>query len=160
MMGTALTAAKVAARTTEGGSINAGIWTLVAVVISTFGIIAVAFIKQWGPWKKVNIDARLADFGRLRDDIDKLNARIEKLESLVTTANRDAADAKTHAMKADAKLQTALTACEILLTVVEREMPDASEISLVKRLLAQAASDDMGIGDGMRRIAAMKGTGE
>ena len=36
---------------------------------------------------------------------------------------------------------------EAVLALVEREMPNAGEIKLVKRLLAQAASSDMGIGD-------------
>lgn len=130
-----------------------------------------AVIKQWGPWKQGDSDARAADFARLRDEIaglktdhreavDGLLRRIEKLEQEVETARKAASEADQHAMKSDVKLTTALTACELLLGLVEREMPGASEIALVKRLLAQAAADDMGIGAGMRKIAVMPGVGE
>lgn len=159
MIPRAAAAASEAIQTT-GASISTGIWTLVGVIVVTAGGILTAFIKQWGPWKRVAIDAREADFARLRADIAKQNERIERLESLVEKADQAATAAERHAVRSDAKLQTALTACEVLLSLVEREMPDASEIGLVKRLLAQAASDDMGIGDGMRKLAMMKGPGE
>jgi outer membrane murein-binding lipoprotein Lpp len=147
-------------KTTTGGSINAGIWTLVGVIVTTLGAIVLSIIKQWGPWKKSESEARDADFERLRREIEAQNARIEKLEGLVETAREAATAASEHATRSDAKLQTALTACEVLLGLVEREMPQASEIGLVKRLLAQAASSDLGIGDGMRKIAMLKGVCE
>ena len=161
----------VVTRTADGGSINTGIWTLVGVIVSTIGLVWLAYIKQWGPWKQADTEARAADFARLRDEIavlkadhkaasDAQNSRIEKLESLVDTARETAIAAGEHATRSDAKLQTALTACEVLLGLVEREMPEAKEIGMVKRLLAQAASDDLGIGSGMRKIATMRGTGE
>ncbi|NYD88740.1 hypothetical protein [Sphingomonas melonis] len=163
--------AQAAVKTASGESINTGIWTLVALCVTTIGGIVLAIIKQWGPWKKNESDGRAADFERLRDEIavlkvdhkaasDAQNNRIEKLEGLVETARRDATAASEHATRSDAKLQTALTACEVLLGLVEREMPEAKEIGLVKRLLAQAASDDLGIGSGMRKIASIRGTGE
>jgi hypothetical protein len=153
------TVADAAVKTANGGSINAGIWTLVGVVVSTLGLVWLAYIKQWGPWRQAESNARDADFARLRSDIGRQDDRISKLETLVETANATAAAASAHAVRADAKLQTALTACEVLLGLVEREMPQASEIPLVKRLLAQAAADDLGVGAGMRKIAMMKGVG-
>ncbi len=159
-MGAVASAAKVAIRTTEGGSINAGIWTLVGLIVTTLGVVAVAYIKQRGPWKRVSSDERASDFDRLRDEITAQKGDIAKLYDMVAEANKAAAEANQHAMRSDAKLQSALTACEVLLSLVEREMPDAKEIALVKRLLAQAASADMGVGDGMRRIARMKGVSE
>lgn len=161
-------AAQTAIKTAAGGSINTGIWTLVGLVVTTIGVVWVAYIKQWGPWKQSDTDARAADFARLRDEIEGLkkdhrealelqNKRIEKLETDVERAREDAREASNHAMRSDAKLHTALTACEVLLGLVEREMPEAKEIALVKRLLAQAASDDMGIGDGMRKLATIRG---
>lgn len=153
-------AAQTAIKTAAGGSINTGIWTLVGLIVSTLGIVWVAYIRQWGPWKKTESDARDADFARLRLDITRQDARISKLEALVETANNTAAQANAHAVRSDAKLQTALTACEVLLGLVEREMPEASEIPLVKRLLAQAASSDMGVGDGIRKLASVRGRGE
>lgn len=152
--------AQTAIKTASGGSINTGIWTLVGLIVITLGTVVTSIVKQWGPWKKTASDARDADFERLRGDIDRQNARIEKLEGLVETAGKTAAAANEHSVRADAKLQTALTACEVLLGLVEREMPDAKEITLVKRLLAQAASNDLGIGDGMRKIAALQGARE
>jgi len=152
-------AAQAAIKTASGGSINTGIWTLVGLVVITIGTIATAIIKQWGPWKKGDSDARDADFERLRADISRQDVRISKLEEMVETANNTAAEANAHAVRSDAKLQTALTACEVLLGLVEREMPDAKEIGLVKRLLAAAAADDLGVGDGMRKIAMMTGVG-
>jgi uncharacterized protein YlxW (UPF0749 family) len=149
-----------AVRTAAGGSINAGIWTLVGVVVTTVGVVAVAYIKQWGPWKRIASEERADDFGRLRNDIDKQSARIEKLEQQVEAANNATRLATEAATKSDAKLQTVLTACELLLGLVEREMPDASEIKIVKRLLAQAATNDLGVGEGMRKIAMMRGVGE
>jgi hypothetical protein len=153
-------AAQTAIKTASGGSINTGIWTLVGIAITAMCGVWIAYIKQWGPWKQGDTDARAADFARLRAEIDGLkkdhkealeiqNRRIEKLEK-----------ASSHAMRSDAKLQTALTACEVLLGLVEREMPEAKEIALVKRLLAQAASDDLGVGDGMRKLAVVRGVGE
>lgn len=157
--------------TVSGSSINTGIWTLVTLLVTTGGGILLAIIKQWGPWKQGDSEARAADFERLRAEIaslktdhreamDALHRRIEKLEQEVATARKAASEADQHAMKSDAKLSTALTACELLLGLVEREMPDAKEIGLVKRLLAQAASDDMGIGVGMRKIATLQGVGK
>lgn len=165
------TVTHAAVKTAAGESINAGIWTLVALCVTTLGGIILAIIKQWGPWKKNESDGRAADFERLRDEIavlkaghkeasDAQNGRIEKLEGLVEAARRDATAASEHATRSDAKLQTALTACEVLLGLVEREMPGASEISLVKRLLAAAAATDLGVGDGMRKLAVIKGVGE
>jgi len=163
--------ATAAVKTTTGGSINAGIWTLVGVIVTTIGAVLLAVIKQWGPWRRDASLDRNADFERLRAEIADLkqqhrdetlsqNGRIEKLEGDVETARQAATAANEHSMRSDAKLHTALTACELLLGLVEREMPQASEIGLVKRLLAQAASDDLGIGSGMRKIAMMKGVGE
>lgn len=156
----AATTTKAVVRTAAGHSIEAGIWTLVGVVVTTVGVVLVAYIKQWGPWKKQESDERAADFTRLREEIVSLNDRIEKLEGLVQKASDAAAIANAHAMRSDAKLQTALTACEVLSSLVEREMPDAPELKLVKRLLAQAAASDLGIGEGMRKIATMQGVGE
>lgn len=151
-------------RTVAGNSINTGIWTLVGVVgtavVTTIGLIAVAVIKQWGPWQVNESAAREKDFERLRADIKSQNDRIDKLQGTIEETDKRAASAEQHAMRSDAKLQTALTACEILLGLVEREMPNAPDIALVKRLLAQAAADDMGIGAGMRKIAMMQGTGQ
>ncbi len=153
-------AAEAVVQTTSGESIERGMWTLVGVVVTTVGAVALAIIKQWGPWKKGESEDRNADFTRLREDIERQNQRIEKLETQVREAEDAANAASVHATKSDAKLQTALTACEVLLGLVEREMPEAHEIGLVKRLLAQAAQSDMGIGDGMRKIATLKGVGE
>ena len=163
--------ATAAVKTASGASINTGIWTLVAIMAPIAGGIILAIIKQWGPWKKGESDARAADFKRLRDEIaelkkdhreamDAMGKRVEKLEAEVTSARQDARMASEHAARSDAKLQTALTACEVLLGLVEREMPEAKEIALVKRLLAQAAASDLGVGDGMRKLAMVKGVGE
>jgi hypothetical protein len=163
--------AQAAVKTASGESINTGIWTLVAVIVPTIGGIIWAMIKHWGPWKKNESDGRAADFERLRDEIavlkvdhkaasDAQDNRIQKLEGLVEKAREAAMTASEHATRSDAKLQTALTACELLLGLVEREMPEANEIGMVKRLLAQAASDDLGIGNGMRKIATIRGVGE
>lgn len=165
------TVADAAVKTANGGSINAGIWTLVGVVVVALCGVATAIIKQVGPWKKGDSDARDADFARLRDEIATLKAdhketcekqdkRIAKVEADAEGARSEAATAKEHAMQSDGKLQSALAACEILLALVEREMASAPEIPLVKRLLAQAASSDMGVGDGIRKLAAVRGRGE
>jgi hypothetical protein len=170
------TAAQAVVKTATGSSINAGIWTLVGVIVTTIvttiGLVWVAYIKQLGPWKKVANDARDADFTRLRLDITRQDERIAKLEGLVAVASQAAleaneraiksdAAAEAHAVRADAKLQTTLTACEILLSLVEREIPQPPpEIALVKRLLAQAAADDLGVGAGMRALATIRGVGE
>lgn len=146
--------------TAAGGSIRAGIWAMVALMVPAVGAILLAMVKEWGPWKKADSEARAADFTRLRDEILTLNGRIEKLEGAAERAGQAAEAARAHAVRSDAKMRTALTACELLLALVEREMPDATELKLVRRLLAQAASDDLGIGDGMRKIAAMQGVGE
>lgn len=153
-------ATHAAVKTAAGGSINAGVWTLVGVVVTACSVVVVAFIKQWGPWKNSDSAAREADFARLRSEIAEQKARTDKLEARVERADAAAAAAEQHAMRSDAKLHAALTACEVLLGLVEREMPEAKEIALVKRLLAQAASDDMGIGAGMRKLAMIKGITE
>lgn len=156
--------AAAAVKTAAGGSISAGIWTLVGLVITVAGTVLVAIVKEWGPWKRTDSDARAADFARLREEIasqkrahreetDDQNRRIERLEASVETARLAATTAQEHSHRSDAKLQTALTACEVLLGLVEREMPEAPEIKLVKRLLAQAASSDMGVGDGIMKLA-------
>lgn len=158
-----------AVKTASGESISTGVWTLVGVIVTTIGTIWMAYIRQWGPWKKRESDARDADFARLREEIatlkddnrkavELLSGRIEKLENEVKQARSSADMAKERAARSDAKLQSALTACEVLLGLVEREMPDAHEISLVKRLLAQAAADDMGVGSAMRDISRMPAT--
>lgn len=149
-------AVEPAVRTASGASINTGIWSLFGVVVTAIAAVTVAFLKQWGPWKNSDSAAREADFARLRVEIAEQKERTDKLEKRVDLANAAASAAEQHAMRSDAKLQTALTACEVLLGLVEREMPEAKEIALVKRLLAQAASDDLGIGAGMRKIAAMR----
>jgi len=171
-----------AVKTANGSSINGGIWTIVAILVTSLTAVWVAYIKNWGPWKNADSNGRAADFARLREEIDSLkrehraeieslkehqrstleamNKRIEKLEAEVENARTDAREASAHAMRSDAKLQTALTACEVLLGLVEREMPEAKEIALVKRLLAQAAADDLGVGAGMRKLAMVRGVGE
>lgn len=154
------TLAGAVVQTTSGSSINAGIWTLVGIAITTVGVVAVAVIKQWGPWQQGASDIRNADFARLRADIADLKAAEADTKARLSAAEKTAAEANSHAMRSDAKLQTALTACELLLGLVEREMPNATEIQLVKRLLAQAASNDLGIGDGLRKLAAVRGVGE
>lgn len=154
-------ATAIAVKSAAGASISAGVWTLVGVgvtgLISTLGLVAVAYIKNWGPWRKIVADERADDFARLRADIDRHALRISELEKQIASANSTAREASEHATRSDAKLQTALTACELLMGLVEREMPDAPEIGIVKRLLAQAASADMGVGDGFRKIAGMAG---
>lgn len=144
-----------AIRTTAGASINTGIWTLVTVVITTIGLVAVAIVKQWGPWKQSDTEARNADFARLRQEIKEQNERIDKLEARVVASDAIAFEARQHVTQSDAKLETAITACELMLALVERELPQATEIELVKRLLANAATNDMGIGKAMRQIAQM-----
>jgi hypothetical protein len=168
-------AAQTVVKTASGGSISTGIWVLVSlggVAITALGAVIVAWINQWGPWKKGDTEARDADFARLRHDILRQDERIAKLEGLVAVASQAAleaheraiksdAAAEAHAVRADAKLQTTLTACEILLSLVEREIPEPpAEIALVKRLLAQAAADDLGVGAGMRTLATIRGVGE
>ncbi len=164
-------AAEAVVQTTSGQSIERGMWTLVGLVVTTIGVVWVSYIKNWGPWKQADSAARAADFERLRAEIASLkedhriakeaqDRRIEKLEAEVESARRDTALASAHAMRSDTKLQTALTACELLIGVVERELPEAKELTLVKRLLAQAAADDLGIGDGMRKLATFRGVGE
>lgn len=149
-------ASGAAIHTASGASINTGIWSLFGVVVVAISTVTVAYIKQWGPWKNSDSAAREKDFARLREEIAEQKSRTDTLEKRVDAANAAATAAEQHAMRSDAKLQTALTACEVLLGLVEREMPEAKEIALVKRLLAQAASDDLGIGAGMRKIAAMR----
>lgn len=146
--------------TAAGGSIATGVWSLFGLIVVTVGGVFVAYIRQWGPWRKIANDSREADFERLRNDITLLTTRTLLLESKVEAATQNALAANQHAMRSDVKLQAALAACEILLGMVEREMPDARETAIVKRLLAQAASDDMGIGDGLRKLATIRGVGE
>lgn len=135
----------------------AGVWT---GVIGGLTALAVAIVRQWGPWRKLASEDRAADFERLRGDIERQQGQIDRLESKVDTAEADAREAREKAVRSDASLKTAITACELLLALCERELPDAREIPMVKRLLAQAASDDMGIGKAMRQLARVKGTGE
>jgi len=156
----AASAAQIAVKTTAGASINTGIWAILVVLVTTVGGVALAIVKEWGPWKKGDTAAREADFARLRADIDAQNARSDKMVERIDKAEAAAKAAEQHASQSDAKLQAALTACELMLGLVEREMPDATEIKIVKRLLANAASADMGIGDGIRRLAAVRGVGE
>lgn len=155
------------AQATTSGSLNAGVWTLIGIIVVAFGGVLVAYIKQRAPQKiaqsaveKADSESRAADFARLRDEINHQNTRIEKLEGLVDRAGKAAEEATRHAMRSDAKLEAALAACEVLLSLVEREMPNAAEISLAKRLLALAAADDGGIGAAMRKLSAIRENGE
>jgi hypothetical protein len=158
-------AASVIAKGTASG------WTLCVVSVIAVVVLLKILAAQRPKMKEMEIDAREADFERLRVEIATLkadhketleaqNARISKVEAEAEGARREAETAKEHAMRSDGKLQSALTACEVLLGLVEREMPDAKEIPLVKRLLAQAATSDMGVGDGIRKLAAVRGRGE
>jgi hypothetical protein len=65
-------AAKAVVKTAEGGSINAGIWAVFALLVPILGAIILAVIKQWGPWKSGENEGRAADFARLRQDIADL----------------------------------------------------------------------------------------
>jgi len=166
-MNPAVVASQIAVKTGSGGSINAGIWPLVGVIVLALCSVVVAYIRK-RPEKTiaesvvdtVSSKARAADFERLRDEIDRLNERIEKLEGLAERAGKAAEEATRHSMRSDTKLEAALGACEVLLVLVKREMPSAPEIMLAERLLARAATDDGGIAEAMRNLSLIRGVGE
>ena len=136
-----------------------GVYTAIGAIgtfiASLIGLI-VAWVKFGPKWKEMGIGER----GR---DLSALDARITKLEADVVAADRRAGEANERAHNAETqavetaasfniRLMSALNACRLLLGVVEREAPDSTELTLAKDLLAMAATDDMGIGIGIRKI--------
>lgn len=53
-------------------------YSVLALLVTTWGVIATAFIKQWGPWRKIKVDAdeafRVALSERVTS-LERLNAR-------------------------------------------------------------------------------------
>jgi hypothetical protein len=86
--------AQTAVRTASGGSINAGIWTLVGLVVSTIGVVSMSVIKQWGPWKKGEVDADTQLRSEMWKDIAALKIAKSEQGARLTLAEAEIAGQK------------------------------------------------------------------
>jgi hypothetical protein len=151
----------VAVKSATGFWTAAGVWT--GVIVAIVGAVT-AYIKYGPRWKELGIGERGRDFEAMDKRISSLETKVFEADKRATEANERAHNAEKQSIASaasfDIRLMSALNACRLLLGVVEREAPESVELSLAKDLLAMAASDDMGVGKGMRKIATMRGVGQ
>ncbi len=143
-------------RTAQGGSISAGVWTLVGVIVTTIGLIAVAVIKQKGPWAKAASDDRAADFVRLREEIRdiKEDAKAAREEA------RRVADIAQRLENMVACMRPAISILSAEVKRLDPDNPNNPALVQVQELMAMAAAGDLGIGKAMNNLATIKAPGE
>lgn len=130
-------------------------WTaaLVGLLNLLIGGALVAVIKSWPRLKELAIRQR-------RGDMEDFRTRISDLERRVDQANEAAGIAKDSATIVRMQMVSMQAAFELVAGELERADPDNPVLKQARRLIAQAATSDMGIGTAMRQIAQLKGTRE
>ena len=135
---------------TPGG---VGIWVLV------FGLFG-TMVKVWPALKKLANERETGALASRAEDMDDMRKRIGELETKVERANDDATIAKDSANIVRMQMVSMQAAFELVAGELERADPDNMVLQHARRLLAQAATSDMGVGVGLRKLAVIKGVGE
>lgn len=128
MMGVAATTAANVVRTTSGASISAGVWTLVGTVVSACAVVAIAIIKQWGPWKLAATTEREGDFNRLRSEIDELRSECKSLRKALDSERRHHEAERS----VDRHRLNNITQCFDALVLLLETNPERAQEALVK----------------------------
>lgn len=132
---------------TPGG---VGIWVLV------FGLFG-AMVKVWPAVRKLANERESGALAARAEDMDDMRKRIGDLETKVEKANDDAAIARDSANIVRMQMVSMQAAFELVASELERADPSNVVLQQARKLIAQAATDDLGIGSGLRKIAASKG---
>jgi hypothetical protein len=135
---------------TPGG---VGIWVLV------FGLFG-AMVRAWPALKKLANERETGALASRAEDMDDMRKRIGELETKVERANDDATIAKDSANIVRMQMVSMQAAFELVAGELERADPENMVLQHARRLLAQAATSDMGVGVGLRKLAVIKGVGE
>lgn len=128
-------------------------WALLASVL-------VALIKGWPALKKIAAERETGLLAARGEDIEDMRTRIGDLEKRVDQANEAANVARDAANIIKLQMVSMQAAFELVAGELEKADPDNKVLKQARRLIAQAATSDMGVGVGMRKLAKIKGVGE
>lgn len=152
-------------KTAAGGSIATGVWSLVGVVVTSLTVLAVAIVKQWGPWKKAASDDRAADFDRLRQEIVDIRAQArsqsDELHEELKAVRAEAKSAREAVNRLEAMLACVRPAVSILVAEVRRLDPGNEANAAVVQaqdLMAAASVGDFGIDRAFIGLANIQAT--
>lgn len=135
-----------------------GVWTGVLVLV---GGIVTGILKIWPKLQALSNEKR-------KDELEKMGIRIGELEKKVDLANTRAAEAERNAneirIHAEARLNevsmkmvTLTTAFTLAAGELARKDPDNQILKQAKALAGQAASDDLGWGKEVKKLALIPG---
>lgn len=130
-------------------SVHGFTWTAALVGLLNAVVVGalVALIKVWPRIKELGINQR-------KDDLDDMRARISELEKKVDKANEEAGLAKDAANIIQMQMVSMQAAFELVAGELEKADPENKVLKQARRLLAQAATADLGVTAGFRKIAS------
>ncbi len=146
------TAAHAAVKTAAGESINTGIWTLVALAVTTIGGIALAYIKNWGPWKKLDHDREANLLEERAKEMSGMRATIERLEKRIDAKEIQHEAERAHDRHRINNLATALNG---FLMMVKAHPEDAATAArMIEELRARQIEEENKENIALRKLIA------
>lgn len=128
----------------------AGVWT--GVIIATLALIG--YIVKIAPsWRKIGVEER-------QDDLERLGARIDKLETAVRDADAQAVRANEQAHNAEMTMVTLVAALQLVMGEVEKLDPGNKVLVQAREMVAAARTGDFGMNQAITRLAVVRGVGE
>jgi len=126
-----------ALKTEAGGTIAKGVWSLVVVV----SLAILAFLPKW----------RVLGIGQRKDDIDRLMARVEGLESDIVNERKERAEEVSIERSARVKSQLQMSYLVAAFGMVSAELERKDEGNVVikqaRQMIARATHEDDPFGD-------------
>jgi hypothetical protein len=135
------------------GTVAKGGWTLTGLITSiaasgTFGVVLLAFVKILPTWREQGIGAR-------KDELTRINARLDKVEQENTRLRTSLASSDREINETKIKMISMRMAFQLVAGEIARADPDNPVLRQARDLIAQAAIDDLGMGDLGKQLAML-----
>lgn len=140
----------LAVKSTAGLATAAGVWT--GVIMASIVLLGY-FIKIAPRWREIGI-------GERQHDMDRLETRIDALETLVADANKRATKAEEDAHQSEMSMVVVIAALQLVMGEVDKLDPGNKVLKQAREMVTTARTGDAGMNSAITRLSTMRGVGE
>jgi hypothetical protein len=148
----------VAVKSVTGMWTAAGVWTLAGGLFSTIGLIAVAYIRQWGPWKKIDNDREANLLTERAKEMTGMRATIARMERRLDAKEIQHEAERAHDRHRINNLATALNG--FLMMVKAHPEDAATAATMIEELRARQLEEENRENIALRKLIADLSTGK
>ena len=138
-----------------------GVWTAVGVwtgVIATIGTVMVAYIRQWGPWKKIDNDREANLLTERAKEMTGMRSTIERMERRLDAKEIQHEAERAHDRHRINNLATALNG--FLMMVKAHPEDAATAAAMIEELRARQLEEESRENIALRKLIADLSTGK